>query len=316
MPSDILQPAFVIAILVLTIRICTPILFAALGELVVEHAGVLNLGIEGSMLMGAFVGFLGAYKTGSLWFGVGAAALAGAVMGLGMAFMATTLKVNQAVAGVSLNLLATGLSFYWYRLSVRSVLTDTLPTTEIFDFVSIPHLSKIPYIGEILFSHQLLTYAAYLMVPVIWFFLYKTKRGLELRCCGENPRAVDMRGLSVARIQYAAVVFGGMMAGIGGAYLTVASSGLFLNGISGGRGWLALVVVIAGNWKPARVLLVALVFGLFDAFQTQMQAVGVQFPYQLLLALPYILALVALVSSSRLRVQAPLSLGVPYSREE
>lgn len=316
MGSDILQPALVIAILVLTVRICTPILFAALGELVVEHAGVLNLGIEGSMLMGAFVGFLGSYETGSLWYGVAVAMLSGALMGLAMAFLASSLKVNQAVAGVSLNLLATGLSFYWYRLSVRSVLTDSLPTIPVFNFISIPFLSDIPYIGEILFSHQLLTYLAYILVPVIWFFLYKTKRGLELRCCGENPRAVDMRGVNVTLVQYAAVIFGGMMAGIGGGYLTLASSGLFLNGISGGRGWLALVVVIAGNWKPARVLLVALLFGLFEAFQTQVQAIGVQFPYQILLALPYVLAIVALISSSRLRAQAPLSLGVPYSREE
>jgi simple sugar transport system permease protein len=281
----------------------------------VEHSGILNLGIEGTMIMGAFFGFFGMYNTNSQLLGIGMAMLAGMFMGLILVFLASSLKVNQAVAGISLNLFASGLTFYLYRLSVLTDVSEALPTIQILDFFKIPLLSKIPIIGEVLFNHQILTYVVYLLVPVIWFFLYKTKYGLILRGIGENPRAIDMKGIHITRIQYLSVIFGGMMAALGGAYLTMASSGLFLSGMTGGRGWLALVIVIAGNWKPDRIVIAALIFGFLEALQTQLQAIGVSFPYQILLGLPYAVAILMLITTSRLRAEPPQSLGIPYERE-
>jgi ABC-type uncharacterized transport system permease subunit len=313
--SDFLHATFVISLLAGMVRIATPILLSALGELVAERSGILNLSIEGTMLMGAFVGFLVCYASGSLWLGLVAAILAGALLSLLMAFLACTLKVDQTVAGLAINLLSSGLTFYLFRLAFKNVGSQNLPSISTFQKIPIPLLSKIPALGEILFSQNLLTYIAVLLVPIISFFLYRTKPGLELRSLGDNPRALDMRGMNVTARRYLAVVFGGMMAGLGGAFLTLASAGLFVPDISGGRGWIALAIVIFGSWKPTRILLGALFFGLIDSFQLSLQAVGVALPYQLLLALPYLLTIAALVVN-RSRSQAPISLGKPYYREE
>jgi simple sugar transport system permease protein len=265
--------------------------------------------------MGAFVGFLITYNSQSLWLGVMAAMVAGALMGLLMAVMASTLKVDQTVTGLAINILASGLSFYLFRLAFKDVGSENLPSITTFEVVKIPLLSEIPYLGRILFSQHALTYLALLLVPVIAFFLYRTKYGLELRSVGENPRAVDMKGISVPVRQYLAVMFGGVMSGLGGAFLTLASAGLFVPEISGGRGWIALAIVIFGNWRPARIVVGALFFGLIDSFQLSLQAVGVELPYQLLLALPYLFTILALVVG-RGRSRAPLALGIPYHREE
>ena len=313
--ADLLRTAFIVGLFSGTIRIATPILFGAIGEVVAERSGILNLSIEGTMLMGAFVGFIASYGTGSLWLGVLGAMLVGALMGLLMAFMASTLKVNQTVSGLAVNLLASGLSFYLFRLAFKDVGSENLPSIDIFQALRIPLLSRIPYLGRILFSQHILTYIAFLLVPVVAFFLYRTKYGLELRCVGENPRAVDMKGISVPLRQYLAVMFGGMMSGIGGAFLTVASAGMFVPEISGGRGWIALAIVIFGNWRPSRIVLGALFFGLIESFQMSLQAVGVDLPYQLLLALPYLFTILALVVG-RGQSRKPLALGVPYHREE
>jgi simple sugar transport system permease protein len=312
--SDLLQAAFIVSLLAGMVRIATPILLAALGELVTERAGILNLGLEGMMLMGAFAGFVVGYFTGSLWGGVAAALASGALLGLLMGFMVATLKVDQTVTGLALNLLSSGVTFYVYRLAFKDVSATNLPNLRIFEVGRIPGLSQIPILGEVVFSQHVLTYIALALVPLIWFGLYRTKFGLELRVMGENPRAVDMRGANVALRQYLAVIFGGMLAAAGGAFLTLASAGLFVPQISGGRGWIALALVIFGNWKPAQILLGALFFGLIDSFQLQLQAVGVDLPYQLLLTLPYVLTILVLVGS-RGRTRAPLALGVPYMRE-
>jgi ABC-type uncharacterized transport system permease subunit len=313
--DSLLQTAFIVGLLAGMVRIATPILFGALGELVAERAGVLNLSIEGTMLMGAFVGFLITYQSGEIWFGVLGAMVAGGILGLLMAFLACTLKVDQVVSGLAINLLSSGLTFYLFRLAFKNVGSQNLPSIATFDIVKIPLLEDIPFLGEIVFSQHVLTYVALILVPLITFFLYRTKFGLELRSIGENPRAIDMRGLSVTRRQYLAVVFGGVMSGLGGSFLTLASAGLFVPEISGGRGWIALAIVIFGNWRPSFILLGALFFGLIDSFQLSLQAVGVRMPYQLLLALPYILTVVALVLN-RGRSQGPLALGRPYYREE
>ena len=313
MSNQIFQAAIIASILASTIRLATPLLLAALGELVTERSGVMNLGIEGIMLLSAFTSFMLTYVSGSIWLGVLAALVTGGLMALLMAFMAITLKVEQIVTGMALNLLGAGISLFWLRLMTTNAKVDYL-IIEIFKPIKIPYLSSIPYIGDIFFSQRWLTYFAFFMVPLIWFFLYRTKYGLQIRSVGENPKAVDTKGVNVARLQYLATIFGGMMAGLGGSFLTLASSPRFVPGMSGGRGWLAIVIVIAGNWLPWRITLAALVFAFLDAFQLHVQGVGVQIPYQILLALPYIFAIIAMMGS-RARSESPSALGVPYIRE-
>ena len=231
------------------------------------------------------------------------------------AFMASTMKVDQTVTGLALNLLASGISLFWYRVAFKGISTESIPTIQPMGITKIPVLSNIPYIGEILFSQGLLTYLAFIMVPVIAFFLYRTQIGLSIRSLGENPRAVDMKGINVIRLQYLSVIFGGVMSGLAGAFITIGTTVRFLPEITAGRGWLALVIVIAGNWKAGRILLATLLFAFLDAFQLQLQGIGIQFPFQILLAAPYILAILVIMGS-RARSLAPRHLGVPYLREE
>lgn len=312
--GDLFQTTIIVSILAATVRIATPLLLAALGELVSERAGILNLGVEGNMLMSAFSGFIFTYISGSLWAGLLAAVLTGALMNLLMVFMAATLKVEQVVTGLALNMLASGMSLFLYK-AFFSGSANKLPTIQIFEVVKIPLLSTIPYVGEILFSQKLLTYAALLMVPAVWFFLYRTQYGLEIRCLGENPKVIDTKGLSVTLRQYLAVVSGGMLIGLGGAFVTIGSTVRFIPEITAGRGWLALVIVIAGNWKPTGILIAALIFAFLEAFQLQVQGVGVQLPYQLLLALPYAVAILLMVFK-RGTSEEPGRLAVPYFRGE
>ena len=312
--GDFFQATIIVSILAATVRIATPLLLSALGELVSERAGILNLGVEGNMLMSAFSGFMVTYISGSLWVGLLGAVLTGALMNLLMVFMAATLKVEQVVTGLALNMLASGMSLFLYKAFFAGS-GNKLPTIPIFEVVRIPFLSSIPYVGEILFSQKLLTYAALLMVPAVWFFLYRTKYGLEIRCLGENPKVIDTKGLSVMWRQYLAVVLGGLLIGLGGAFVTIGSTVRFIPEITAGRGWLALVIVIAGNWRPTGILIAALIFAFLEAFQLQVQGVGVQLPYQLLLALPYVVAILLMVFK-RGTSEEPSRLAVPYFRGE
>jgi simple sugar transport system permease protein len=313
MLDDMLQTAIIISILASMLRIATPILLAALGELVTERSGVLNLGVEGMMLMSAFTAFMVTYFSGSIWLGVLAAAITGGLMAFLMVFMAATLRVEQIVTGMALNLFGAGVSLFWHRLLFDKTQAN-VATIEIFRPLHIPVLSDLPYIGEVLFSHRWMTFFAFLMVPVIWFFLYRTKYGLQIRSAGENPRAIDTKGVSVIRLRYFATIFGGIMAGLGGSVLTLGASPRFIPNITAGVGWLAIVAVIAGNWRPWRVMVAALAFALLDSFQFHLQGVGVQFPHQILLALPYVFAIIAMMGS-RARSEAPSALGLPYFRE-
>lgn len=312
--SDLFQSTIIISILAATIRIATPLLLAALGELITERAGILNLGVEGGMLMSAFMGFYATYTSGSLWIGLLAGMLTGALLNLIMVFMAATLKVEQVVTGLALNMLASGLSLYMYKLAFADA-KSKIPTIDIFQNVAIPWLSEIPFLGEIFFTQKLLTYIAFMLVPAVWFFLYRTKFGLEIRCLGENPKVIDTKGLSVTRRQYTAVLLGGVLIGMGGAFVTICSTVRFIPDITAGRGWLALVIVIAGNWRPLGLVIAALIFAFLDAFQLQVQGVGVQLPYQLLLALPYVVAILLMVFK-RSTSEEPKRLAVPYFRGE
>jgi ABC-type uncharacterized transport system permease subunit len=310
--EEFFQASILVSVAAATVRIATPLLLAALGELVAERSGVYNMGLEGIMLMGAFTGYLAAYESGSLWFGVAAAGTTGALMALVFAVLVITLKVEQIVTGLAINLLGAGLSTYWLRAAFSDV--GQTPTIPFFSNVAIPGLGDLPVIGPILFDQKLLTYFAFLMIPLIWFFLYRTRYGLILRCAGDNPKALDVKGIRVAPVQYAAVVFGGLMAGLGGAFLSVGSAARFVPDMTNGRGWLALIIVIAGLWRPYSILAATLVFSFLDALQLQVQGIGIAIPYQLLLMMPYAAAIAALMVR-RSKASAPHMLGVPYARE-
>jgi simple sugar transport system permease protein len=312
MLDSLFQASILVSVAAATVRIATPLLLASLGELVAERSGVYNMGLEGVMLMGAFTGYLAAYESGSLWVGVAAAGFTGALIALVFAVMVITLKIEQIVTGLAINLLGSGLSTYWLRAAFAS--DGQTPTVSFFSNVPIPYLSGIPYLGPILFDQKLLTYLAFLMVPVVWFFLYRTRYGLIVRCAGDNPKALDVKGVAVAPVQYAAVVFGGLMAGLGGAFLSIGSAARFVPDMTNGRGWLAIIIVIAGLWRPYPVLVAALVFSFLDALQLQIQGIGIAIPYQLLLMMPYVAAIIALMVR-RSRGEAPALLGVPYLRE-
>jgi len=314
MINSLLQASFVISLLSGMIRLATPILFAALGELVVEKSGILNLNVEGAMTMGAFIGFAVARETGNLWFGVLGASLSGAILSLIMALLSVNLKVDQTITGLALNIFASGFSFYIYRLLYQDFVGGNMPTVQPFTALKIPALSEIPVLGPTLFSQHALSYIAFLMVPAIFYFLHRTKYGLALRCLGENPRTVDMKGLSVNTYQYLALIFGGIMSGVGGSFLTLASAGLFVGDIAAGRGWIAIAIVIFGNWKSTGIMWATLFFALLNSFQMQFQSLDIQIPYQVVLALPYVLTIFALIFSRR-KQGAPLSLGIPYNRE-
>lgn len=309
MLDELFTAAIIINLFATMIRLATPLLIAAMGELVAERSGVMNMGVEGMMLMGALACYASTVKSQSLWLGLLAAALAGGVMAVLLAFMAITLKVDQTVTGLSLNLLSSGLTLFIFR-----TMFDQGNVNELFPLVPIPILSKIPYLGEILFDQRLLTYFAFLCIPVIAFLLNRTRLGLALRSTGENPRAVDTRGLNVGALRYLAVIFGGIMAGIAGSFFTSGISSRFMPDITAGRGWLAIIVVIAGNWQPGRMLIATLIFAFLDAFQFTAQGIGTVIPFQLLLAMPYVLALIALMSS-RVRSRMPGALGIPYTKE-
>ncbi|MBW7959603.1 MAG: ABC transporter permease [Candidatus Promineofilum sp.] len=313
MNLNLLTTSFVIGVLAASIRLATPILLSALGEIFVERAGILNLGIEGIMLMGALSGFLGAYWTHNLWIGVLAGMLTGILFGLLMGFMSITAKANQVVAGIGITILGGGLSTLLFRLVFG--LRTVPPTLKIFPTLPIPVLSRIPVIGPVLFEHNILVYLALILVPVASVVLYRTHFGLKVRAVGESPDAVDTRGISVGRTRYLALIIGGAMAGLGGAYLVLGSLGLFWTQMTAGRGFIAVAVVVFSKWDPGRALLGAWVFGLASALQISLQTLNVPIASQILLMLPYVITIIVLISVSR-RAEFPSAYAVPYFRGE
>jgi ABC-type uncharacterized transport system permease subunit len=300
---------FLFTLIGATFRIATPILFAALGESVVELSGVLNLGIEGTMLLSAFSGFVVAQITGSLWFGLLAAVLTGILLSLLMGLLSVTLGLNQHVSGLGITLFATGLALFAFRLIYGGQTTPpSLPD-------SFPQLSIFPGTPlEPVFSQYMLTYFALLLVPIMGWLLNSTAFGLRLRAIGQNPEAADMAGINVYRMRYLALILGGALMGLGGAFLSLATVGAFTHGIINGRGWVAIAIVIFGNWKPVKVLGGALLFGALQALQLRLQAEGVALPYELLLALPYLITILVLALFGR-NASYPASLLKAYRRE-
>jgi simple sugar transport system permease protein len=298
-----------IAIAIATLGAGTPLVFAALGELVTEKSGVLNLGVEGMMLVGAVAGFAVASESGSLWLGVAVAALAGGIAAALFGLLTLTFQANQVAAGLALTIFGIGLSAYVGLDYTSATLAGIQP-------VHLPLLSDLPVIGPLLFSLDPLMYFAFVMFAAITWFLYRTRAGLLLRGIGEAPESAHAIGFPVIRIRYAAVLFGGAMAGLGGAYLALVYTPLWVEEMTAGRGWIALALVVFATWRPARVMLGAYLFGGITIVQFHVQGIGVDVPSQLLSALPYLATIVVLVLISRdfntIRLNAPASLGKAY----
>jgi ABC-type uncharacterized transport system permease subunit len=302
----------VTALLASTVTMAVPLLFAALGELIAERAGIINVGLEGMMLTGAFAAMVAAYFSGSAVLGVWAGALAGLVLAAIFGFAVVAQNANQVVAGVALNLLAVGITGVAYR-GVFGV-TGAALTIRTVNPAPIPLLSQMPVVGAALFNQTLLGYLAFALVPATAFLISGTVPGLQLRMAGEDPHAATAQGVSVTRLRMLAVLACGLLAGLGGSYLAVVYARTFVEGMSAGRGFIALAIVIFGRWSPWGLLGAALLFGFATALQFHFQALALPVPYQFFLMLPYAVTLVALAISAG-KTRAPAALGQPYLQE-
>jgi len=294
------------AIVVSIIAAATPLLYAALGELVTEKSGVLNLGIEGMMLLGAVASFATAIATGSFALAIIVGALAGAVMSLVFAVLALSLLANQVATGLALTIFGVGLSALLGQSYVGTPL-EALPKLEI------PGLSDMTLVGPVLFGHDFLVYLSIAMVFAVSWFLYKTRWGLVVRAVGESHEAAHAIGYHVIAIRYAAVMFGGAMSGLGGAYLSLAYTPMWIENMAAGRGWIALALVVFATWRPGRVMLGAYLFGGVTMLQLHGQGIGIDVPSQIMSMLPYIATVLVLVLISRdkirIRLNAPADIG-------
>ncbi len=296
---------------VAVLRIATPLILGTLGVLLCERAGVLNLGIEGIMVAGAFAGWVTVYQGGGLWTGVAVAALTGAAFGLLHGLLTVSFSLSQHVAGLGITLLATSLASFAYRVSFPKV--DSPPTIQPFapmDWLPLPVLD----------AQTPLTLLALVLVPLVGWGLYRTPLGLAVRMVGENPAAAEGQGLDVARLRYGAIVAGSALMGVAGAFLTLSAFNAFYFNMVNGRGWVCVALVVFASWRPGKALLGALLFAFFDALQLRLQqagggAFGVELPYQVYLMLPYAMAIVALVVMAR-RAAYPQALMKPYRKGE
>ena len=293
------------------IRMAAPILLAGLGLLLVNWSGLLYIGAEGTMLISAFAAVAGSFYLGSVWAGLLFGMIAGAVFGLIFAFLTVTLRANQTVVGVALNVLGASLSATLNRV-IFGVET-TIAKIDTFETMPIPGLSKIPVIGRAFFQHMPIVYIAFLMVPLISFFLFRTQQGLNLRSVGENPRVSDTLGINVYRTRYTASILGNMIIGIGGAFLSTGLLNFFTEDMVSGRGYIALAAVIFGKYKPAGVMIAAMIFMGGNVVSNILQVSGAAIPYTFLTMIPYVLTIVALVVFAS-RAVAPGALGKPYKR--
>ncbi|EAU46737.1 ABC transporter permease [Salipiger bermudensis] len=297
------------------LRIASPLIFATMGELICERAGVLNLGIEGIMVIGAFAGWMTVYAGLGLWTGVAVAMLAGMAFGALHGVLTVPFGLSQHVVGLGITLLATASAYYAYRLALPEVTNP--PRIEPFQPLHIPGLSDLPWLGEALFSQTALTWAAFACVAVVSLVLYRTPLGLALRAAGENPHAVEAQGLSVGAIRMGAVIVGSGLMAVGGAFLTMSAFSSFFFEMVNGRGWICIALVVFGAWKPGKALLGALLFAGFDALQVRLQQTGMGqvVPYQVFLMIPYLLSILALILMSR-RAHVPAALMTPFNRGE
>jgi simple sugar transport system permease protein len=292
------------------ISLATPFLYAALGEVFAQRSGVVNLGLDGIMLLGAFAAFYATLSTGSLWLGLAAAALVGLALGLLMSFVSVTLKAEQGVSGIGLYMFGLGMSSLLFQ-----VLVGTVKTVQGFPPLPIPLLADIPLIGSILFRNNVLVYGAFLLVPATWFVLDRTSFGLKVKAVGQNPAAADSVGIGVDRIRYISVCIGAVLAGIAGASLSISLLNLFQDNLTAGQGFIAVALVYFGGWSPFGVLAGAILFSIVNSFQLWMQVLGVKIPSGVAVMLPYLLTIVALTVTVN-RARQPAALNKPFERGE
>ena len=308
MIAELFTTTVLVGILASGIRLSTPYLFASLGETFGQKSGVLNLGVEGIMLLGAFAAFYTTFITENLWLGLLAAIIVGGIMGLAVAVISVTLKAEQGISGIGIYLFGLGMSELLFQ--------KTLGTVEIvsgFSSIYIPFLSDIPIVGEIFFQQNLLVYFAYIMVPVSWFVLSKTTLGLKIRAVGENPEAADTLGVSVSGVRYFTQIFGGVMSGIAGASLSIALLNVFQQNLTSGLGFIAVALVYFGGWRPLGVLIGSLIFSMVNALQLWVQVLNIPIPSDIAVMMPYVLTILALVIAVQ-RVRPPSALTKPYER--
>lgn len=299
----------VIALLAATLRLATPLIYVAVGEVYAERSGVMNIGLEGLMLIGGCTAYTVVFFTDNLLLGVLSAMLAALLFGLGFAYLAVTVRANQIVTGAALNMIGLGVSGFVYRTLFSN--TGLVAPIRSVPALPIPFLANVPVVGPILFNHNLLVYLVFLLVPAASFVMNRTALGLALRAVGEHPRAVDAVGLPVAKLRYGAVLFGAALAGLGGAYLAVAHANQFVEGMTAGRGFIALTMVPFAAWNVTRVLWGGLLFGAAYALQLRLQAAQLAIAYQFLQILPYGLTLVVLIVA-RNRDRQPSAMCLPY----
>lgn len=310
MINDLLKEGALILILASGVRLATPYLFAALGEMIGQRSGVLNLGVDGTMMLSAFTAFYVTFASGNLALGVLVGMLTGGVMGLIMAVVSVTMRAEQGISGIGLHLFGLGMSNLLFRLSLGAI-----STVEGFRPLSVPILSDLPVIGAVFFRHNVLVYLAFVLVPVAWVMLFRTPLGLKIRAVGENPQAADTLGVSVTGIRYLCVIVGGMMSGLAGTYLSIGLNNMYVDNITNGMGWIAVALVYFGRWHPWGVLAGSLLFSVVNALQIWVQVRGIAIPYEFAVMMPYVLTIVALAFAVR-RAQQPAALSRPYERAE
>ncbi len=309
MITDLLTLNVLIGIATSGIRLATPYLYAGIGETFGQLSGVLNLGVDGIMLLGAYAGFYVAFTTGNLWFGLLAAMIVGAVMGLAMAFISVNLQAEQGISGIGIYLFGLGMSDLLFQKTL-----GTVETVKGFRSVSIPFFSDIPVLGEIFFQHNILVYGAFALVPIAWFVLNKTTLGLKIRAVGENPQAADALGVSVSGVRYFTLILGGILSGIAGASLSIALLNVFQVNLTNGLGFIAVALVYFGSWRPGGILFGSLIFSLVNALQVWVQVKGIDIlPSDIAVMMPYVLTIVVLAFTVR-RIRPPAALTKPFER--
>jgi ABC-type uncharacterized transport system permease subunit len=306
--EGILTQSIILGILATGVRLATPFLLAALGEMFVQRSGVYNLGIEGIMLLGAFLGFFTTLHLGNPIYGIIAGICVGAVLGFLMALVSVTFKAEQGISGIGLYMFGWGLSGLLFRLYVGGI-----TSIKGLQPASIPLLGDIPGFGTVFFHQNVLVYLAYILVPAAWFVLYRTTWGLKVRAVGTKPEAADTLGESVDKVRYQCLILGGAMAGLAGAFLTIGQANMFVDNITAGRGFIAIALVYFGRWNPWGIMAGSLLFSMADSVQSMVQVLGIKFPYELAVILPYLVTIVALALSFG-RIWAPAALGRVYER--
>ncbi|MGD9940269.1 MAG: ABC transporter permease [Clostridia bacterium] len=292
------------------IALSTPFLFAALGETFSQLSGVVNLGVDGIMLLAGFFAFYAVFLTGNVWLGLLLAMLVGLIMGLMMSFVSVTLKAQQGISGIGLQMFGLGMSSLLFK-----VLVGTVTSVSGFVPVKIPLLGDIPFLGPILFNNNILVYSAFLLVPLSWWVLEKTTLGLKIKAVGQNPAAADSVGINVNRIRYFSVCLGAVLAGIAGASLSISIANLFQDNLTSGQGFIAVALVYFGGWSPVGVLGGALLFSLANSAQLWLQVLGIDVPASLAVMLPYVLTIVVLTVAVN-RGKQPAALNKQFFRGE